>query len=1008
MKSLTRELVLGAGVLLAFFFLTSLPASGQVSNTFLVLPLTNVWKYDASGTELGSSWRQPAYADAAWLAGPGVLAFEDNNALTISLTNTVLPLTNASGSYITNFYFRAHFTLTNDPITLSVTTSNLIDDGAVFYINGTEYKRIRIGGGTVTANTFAQNANPEGVFTIATIPSNLLLQGDNVIAVEVHQSSGTSPDIVFGMAMLATPIPQGPPSITGQPASNTIFVGQNSTFSVSAVGTAPLQYQWFKNGGLVQDATNASLSQPNSPFTGAGDYYVIITNSLGSATSSIVNLTVVGGETTLHVMEFTNTWRYNASGNDLSNTWRGLLYDDSPWPNGEAVLAKSSQPFFPEPINTPLPLSNVLGNAIITYYFRTHFTLPAGRSNLVLVASNLLDDGAVFYLNGLEAARLRVSGDVNAINFATNFAANAAFNGTFYERLFLAATNAVAGDNLLAVEVHQSSATSSDVVFGMNLRIFPRNDEPMSIVNQPASQAGNEGQSVRFFADTFGGQPVFYQWFQNGLPLTNGTNASLTLTLVHGVNAGSYSFIASNSMNAVTSTVAQLTIIPDPTPPTLVAAFATNDFNSVLVIFSEPVSAATATNVAHYTFSPGATVVSAQMVAPNRVLLTTIGRDVQFDYTLAVAGITDQADSPNTIVPASLGVGRDSRLVSAGLLNVKTVFFIIMENQDWSAIKGSTNCPYINSLLPQASYCQQYFSHNNLHPSEPNYIWLEAGDNFGFTTDAGPATNRIASPNHLATLLNNAGIDWRGYMEDLPPGTTGTNNSPPYTAYHNPFAFFDDVTTDFDYCTNHVRPFSQFAADLASGQIGRYNFITPNATNDMHDLAPGSTSASHQGDVWLAQQLPQILASSAFLNNGAVFITWDESNSFFPAPIGMIVLSPLAKGGGYASTAFHDHSSTLRTMQTIFGVRPFLGDAAGANTLSDLFQGLTLTANNDGLHAGVTLSNVVPGKTNYVQASSDLLHWTTINTNVANGPLAVPDPAGGNQTHRFYRTIVAP
>src|SRR5438105_239140 len=132
-------------------------------------------------------------------------------------------------------------------------------------------------------------------------------------------------------------------------------------------------------------------------------------------------------------------------------------------------------------------------------------------------------------------------------------------------------------------------------------------------------------------------------------------------------------------------------------------------------------------------------------------------------------------------------------------------------------------------------------------------------------------------------------------MESMPAGVTGTNDAFPYVARHNPFAFFDDVTTNYMYCTNHVRPYSRFADDLAAGRIGRYNFITPNITNDMHSLAAGSSSLAHQGDIWLAQELPRILNSDAFSNNGAVFITWDESDISTVNAIGMIVLSPLVK-----------------------------------------------------------------------------------------------------------------
>ena len=73
---------------------------------------------------------------------------------------------------------------------------------------------------------------------------------------------------------------------------------------------------------------------------------------------------------------------------------------------------------------------------------------------------------------------------------------------------------------------------------------------------------------------------------------------------------------------------------------------------------------------------------------------------------------------------------------------IKTVWVIVMENQDWSSIKGSKFAPYINgSRLPQASYTEQYFNPPRIHPSLPNYLWMEAGTNFGIANDRSPLTN---------------------------------------------------------------------------------------------------------------------------------------------------------------------------------------------------------------------------------------------------------------------------
>src|SRR5207249_3290036 len=140
------------------------------------------------------------------------------------------------------------------------------------------------------------------------------------------------------------------------------------------------------------------------------------------------------------------------------------------------------------------------------------------------------------------------------------------------------------------------------------------------------------------------------------------------------------------------------------------------------------------------------------------------------------------------------------------------------------------------------------------------------------------------------------------------------------------------------------------------------------------------------GDNWLAVEIPRIMNSQAYSNKGAIFITWDESD--LPprsAPIGMMVLSPLAKGGGYASTNYYEHASTLRTMQEIFGVRPFLYDAAKAPALGDLFRPTVFLTSPifTNRQFQFALTGITSAKTNSVEASTDLANWISIRTNVA-------------------------
>jgi len=146
--------------------------------------------------------------------------------------------------------------------------------------------------------------------------------------------------------------------------------------------------------------------------------------------------------------------------------------------------------------------------------------------------------------------------------------------------------------------------------------------------------------------------------------------------------------------------------------------------------------------------------------------------------------------------------------------------------------------------------------------------------------------------------------------------------------------------------------------DLANNTVADYNWITPDQYNDMHTALTGGfvgltgdAANIKQGDNFLSIVIPQIMASQAYKNNGAIILWWDESEADASGDngddlnhtVGEIVISPLAHAnvGGlpFASSVPLTHSSDLRTMQEIFNVTEpfFLGDAAHANDLSSLF-----------------------------------------------------------------------
>ena len=364
---------------------------------------------------------------------------------------------------------------------------------------------------------------------------------------------------------------------------------------------------------------------------------------------------------------------------------------------------------------------------------------------------------------------------------------------------------------------------------------------------------------------------------------------------------------------------------------------------------------------------------------------------------------------------------------------IKTVFVIAMENHNWTQpanqftgsiqqIYQNPAAPFINDLVSgtawaivndrsvniseQTSYATAY--HNvlatptgnnaHIHPSEPNYIWAEAGTNFGIANDSDPFPNNNQNTSlHLSALLQNAGKSWKSYQEDtdlqrnasgqltnvvLPEdqwtvpltslsGVFGNNmtnefNLAPqynYAAKHNPMVFFTDTNggnnaTPTNAMAQKYAPLQQFFADLQNNTVADYNWITPNQYNDQHTALTGGYKGLTgdraniaQGDDFLRQIIPAIMSSKAYKQNGVIILWWDEAEGDgvsgdnaddFNHTVPEIIISPRAhknvNGLPYASTVNYTHSSDLRTVEEIFHVSPLLGDAINASDLSDLFE----------------------------------------------------------------------
>lgn len=157
-----------------------------------------------------------------------------------------------------------------------------------------------------------------------------------------------------------------------------------------------------------------------------------------------------------------SVWKFKDDGSNQNTQWRYPTFDDSAWASGPAELGYGDSP------NTPVSFGPSSTNKYPTTYFRHTFSVTEPAVYQGLTFNLLVDDGAVVYLNGTEIIRRNMP--LTAVTYQTYAAAgvDVAAESTFYP-YNVPASLLVPGPNVIAVEVHQASATSSDISFDLSV-----------------------------------------------------------------------------------------------------------------------------------------------------------------------------------------------------------------------------------------------------------------------------------------------------------------------------------------------------------------------------------------------------------------------------------------------------------------------------------------------------------------------------------------------------------
>ena len=259
------------------------------------------------------------------------------------------------------------------------------------------------------------------------------------------------------------------------------------------------------------------------------------------------------------------------------------------------------------------------------------------------------------------------------------------------------------------------------------------------------------------------------------------------------------------------------------------------------------------------------------------------------------------------------------------------VVLVIEENHTFAQVLSSM--PWLVSMGNSYAYSLDY------HADEPgsllDYLWLSSGSGEkAFGCSGSNCTSPITSDN-IFRELTHAGVSWKVYLDTLPRQGYMGGNVGAYVDRHNPAKWYSDVINSPQLQQNMV-PFTQFAADLASGQLPAYSIIVPDVTHDAHD----GTLA--QADAWLKTNVAPLLNQPSFQagGDGLLLITFDECDGAIgacPEQVYTAVIGPHVKRS-FQSSLLYKHESALRTILDSLGINVYPGASATAPDMSDFFQ----------------------------------------------------------------------
>ena len=350
-------------------------------------------------------------------------------------------------------------------------------------------------------------------------------------------------------------------AITVQPQSQTNNAGASITFSVSATGFYPLNYQWLRNGtnlvngGNISGATNSTLTITAISASDAANYSVTISNAERHVSSSNATLAVIyppniTAQPTNQVVLEGSTATFGVTLTGSAPVFRWLF-------NNTNLLNARSATYTIPSVGTNnagdycVVVSNAAGNVTSSNAALTVVLSPTSQTNYA-------SSTATFTVTAISPESLKYQWQKNGTNLTNGGNISGATNSTL---TIANVSDADAAIYTAVVSDPYSGVTTSNATLTVN--------DSLIIVTQPLSQTVGTGSRVTFTATAYGVPPFVFQWSFSQTPIgspTSGTNvSSLTLTNVGTNQAGNYTVQVFNGSGSLTSSNAVLTVIQPPT-----------------------------------------------------------------------------------------------------------------------------------------------------------------------------------------------------------------------------------------------------------------------------------------------------------------------------------------------------------------------------------------------------------------------------------------------------------